>query len=444
MKKLISALSVLLLLVKPVNAANITFDIQDPNTVYSISSKELNMQVVIKCYSGLHFSGNTKIKYINLDENTQTTTMYWSDDTGCTSYKLLGVGVNVSASWLNLPKTGSLVFEQSLSFATQYYGEAYNAAYTQTWTSNSQVVQTIDRGELPTIVYNTNNWSRRADAGSWLNNGFPSQFDTNILSADVVPIHHNDSTKHQDGSSDIWALSTDTVNVTLTGMGVNIYNGGSPWQNNKLSIFIGDRYDLGYSILDVDAAWNNRFIISKGQLMVAPYDAFTDTQQNNILREISNKLNNISTANVVTAINNQTTQEQTIATQQEQAAQQRQEEIMNDDTSQAETQMADFMTSFDAGEDQTLSSVITAPIRLAAALQGLTCTPLQLPLPIVNTNLVLPCPRQKLQQAFPQIILLWDGITTGLIAYGLAVHLFQIMQKAKNPDDVGKVEIFEL
>lgn len=133
-----------------------------------------------------------------------------------------------------------------------------------------------------------------------------------------------------------------------------------------------------------------------------------------------------------------------IAQQQEQAAEQRQEELMEDDTSQAESDMAEFMTTFDAGEDQTLSSVITAPIRLAAALQGLNCTPLQLPLPIVNTNLVLPCPRQKLQQAFPEVILLWDGITTGLIAYGLAVHLFQIMQKAKNPDDVGKIEIFEL
>lgn len=237
--------------------------------------------------------------------------------------------------------------------------------------------------------------------------------------------------------------NTRTFNVTLTMYGVNSAN-NSIFTKRANGSYVGNYSGNGIPLLSIDSAWYWNFNFSKGQIYSFPIANLSDVEQNSILNNILTTLQNQNNQNVVTAINNQTVQQQTIANQQEQAAEQRQEEIMNDDTSQAETQMADFMTNFDAGEDQTLSSVITAPIRLAAALQGLTCTPLQLPLPIVNTNLVLPCPRQKLQQAFPQIILLWDGITTGLIAYGLAVHLFQIMQKAKNPDDVGKVEIFEL
>lgn len=442
-KQVILSFVCLLLIAPYAQAAEVVFDVHDPASVYAVSSNELKMQVVVKCFSGLNFTGSTKIKRLDLPPGTQTYTMNYYDDSSCLSYKILGIGVNVTANWLNLPSTGPMVFQQSLSFTTQYRGDALNQARQETWSTNSQIVQTTDRGERPTVLFNTNNWSRRLDAGSWLNNGFPSQFDTNILSADVNHISHNDAHKHEDDSGFSWIGETDTYNVNLTGVGVNT-DGSSPWSLNNFSVFVGDYNDYNYSILDVAAAHYASFIVSKGQLMLAPYGAFTDTQQNAILQEINDKLNNISTANVVTAINNQSAQQQEIANQQEQAAQQRQEQIMNSNTASGEASIANFMTSFDDGADPSLAGVITKPLEFIQALTTTSCFPLTLPLPFVNSNLTLPCGRSYLANFASPLLALWDVISVGLLSYWIATHLYVMIHEFKNPDNDGNIQPLDL
>lgn len=278
--------------------------------------------------------------------------------------------------------------------------------------------------------------------------GFTVQYGYNTIDSKITYLGQGESSMFESGSTLYQAAGSQMYLIEFYGYSYTIDSTAS--RND----FILGVAALDSSLPDADLitlqapnyAFDNKpapqMTISKPSLYFIDPDSLQNFNSDDIVAALDSLSSSQTTAQnrTTTAVN----QVNTSITQLKSQEQEQHAEIMDDDTAQAESDMADFMTTFDAGEDQTLSSVITAPIRLAAALQGLNCTPLQLPLPIVNTNLVLPCPRQKLQQAFPEVILLWDGITTGLIAYGLAVHLFQIMQKAKNPDDVGKVEIFEL
>lgn len=133
-----------------------------------------------------------------------------------------------------------------------------------------------------------------------------------------------------------------------------------------------------------------------------------------------------------------------IAQQQEQAAQQRQEELMEDDTAQAESDMADYLTSFNDGADPTLSGIVTKPLEFLQALTTSACVPLHLPMPIINTNITLPCGRSYISSFAPQLIDLWDIISVGLIAYFIATDIFKKVHEFKNPDNDGNVRAIDL
>lgn len=424
-----------------VQAAGVDFSISDPSKVYSISANELHMRVYIKCYSDLNFGGSSRIKQLDLPPGTQSLRMNYEGS--CISYKILGIGFLVTADWLNLPTTGPIVFEQSFSFETSYRGDALNQYRQESWSTNSQIVQTMDLGERPTVLYNTNNWSRRVDAGYWLSQGFVSQFDTNVVSADFTHVNHNDAHKHFDSAGESWIFETDGYNVIATGVGSNGYN-FPPFVNNKFSVFIGDARDAGYSILDVAAAHAAFITFNKGQLMLAPYSAFTDTQQNAILTQILSSLQNISTQDVVNVVENQTRWQQENAQQERQEAQQRQEEIMNSDTASGEASISNFMTTFDAGADPSLAGVITKPLEFIQALTTQACTPLVLPLPFVGSDLTLPCGREYLSRFAAPLLQLWDIISVGLISYWIATHLYVMIYEFKNPDNDGNIQPLDL
>lgn len=440
-KQLFLSFVCLLLMAPYAQAAEVIFNVSNPQGVYAISSNELSMTAFVKCYDDLKFRGNSFIKTLNLPPGTQSLTMPYEQR--CLSYKILGIGVLVTADWLSLPQTGPIVFQQSLSFETAYRGPALNNARTESWNTNSQVVQTIDVGDRPTQLYNTNNWSRRVDAGYWMNNGFPSQFDTNILSSDFTHVNHNDSYKNEDSSGTFWIQTVDGYNLTLTGLGANSYD-IPPFVNGKFSVFIGDAKDLNYSILDVAAAYNNTFTINKGQLMIAPYDTFTDAQQNEILQEMLTSLRNLSTQDVVNVVQDQTSWQQQNAQQERQEAQQRQEQIMNSNTASGEASIANFMTSFDDGADPSLAGVITKPLEFIQALTTTSCFPLTLPLPLVNSNLTLPCGRAYLANFASPLLALWDVISVGLLSYWIATHLYVMIHEFKNPDNDGNIQPLDL
>lgn len=198
--------------------------------------------------------------------------------------------------------------------------------------------------------------------------------------------------------------------------------GDSRYQNTGYRIWLGKGSVQFSNVVDEQEAIVNA--INDGAM-----EAHTDATRINT---------SIQTSNTLQSQNN------TILTNLKNQEQANHEEMMDDDTTAAQSTIEDYMTSFDAGDNQTLSSIITAPLRLAVATTSRNCQPLVLPLPIVNANITLPCPRQKMQENFPTLLVLYDAVTTGLISYALAVHLFKIMEKAKNPDHAGSVEIMEL
>lgn len=181
------------------------------------------------------------------------------------------------------------------------------------------------------------------------------------------------------------------------------------------------------------------FFVQKPQFVFVDPDTLQATDIQSIVTQLQN-LRTESSADTTREINNAIA----IAQSQEQAAQQRQEELLNDDTQDSETELSSFMTSFEDELDTSLSSIVTAPIRFAQSLVGTSCKPLSLPLPIVNTNLSLPCPRQLMSQNFPELLRIYDVVTCGLISYALALHILQIINTAKNPDSAAKMEIMEL
>lgn len=102
----------------------------------------------------------------------------------------------------------------------------------------------------------------------------------------------------------------------------------------------------------------------------------------------------------------------------------------------------DFFNNFE-NEDFGLTSIITAPLVLINSLNNSNCNNLILPLPFVNKNLDLPCMTPIYQQHFSPLLFLYQSITTGFISYYVAIRLFALVKKMKDPDN-DDIEVMNL
>lgn len=191
---------------------------------------------------------------------------------------------------------------------------------------------------------------------------------------------------------------------------------------------------LSFQVPNSESSETLQISFSKGSVTIIPEDQLTSGEQ-----QIVNSID-AQTAE----IENQTQVQQQIAAQQEAAAQARQDQIMDSDTSQGETAISDFITSFDDGSDPSLSGVITKPLEFIRQLTTTTCTPLLLPLPFDLGDLNLPCGRSMISSFASPLLSLWDTISVGFIAYWIATNLFRKIHEFKNPDNDGNVEVLEL
>lgn len=95
-------------------------------------------------------------------------------------------------------------------------------------------------------------------------------------------------------------------------------------------------------------------------------------------------------------------------------------------------------------DDYGLSSIITAPLELIKKLNNSQCTELSIPLPYVkNQNLKLPCMNTIYKQHFNSLFTLYQNITTGFIAYWVAIRIFALVKSFKDPED-DKIEVLDL
>lgn len=118
------------------------------------------------------------------------------------------------------------------------------------------------------------------------------------------------------------------------------------------------------------------------------------------------------------------------------------EEIMDDDTSGANSEAESFFSGFTTNT-HGLTSIITSPLELIGNIAGSTCTPLQLPLPYVVTDLTLPCMDTIYKKHFGSLFSVYQLITFGYISYWVCVRIFALVKDFKNPDH-DEIEVMDL
>lgn len=116
--------------------------------------------------------------------------------------------------------------------------------------------------------------------------------------------------------------------------------------------------------------------------------------------------------------------------------------ITNSDTSGAEDIAGGFFDDFD-NEDYGLSDIITMPLQVINNITSATCSPLELPLPFVDTDVTLPCMYDIYETHFAGFLTIYQTITFGIVAYWVCINIFRMVKNFKNPDN-DEVEVLDL
>lgn len=118
------------------------------------------------------------------------------------------------------------------------------------------------------------------------------------------------------------------------------------------------------------------------------------------------------------------------------------ETIKDSNTSEASSSANGFFNDFKS-DDFGLSDIITMPLTFINGLSSSQCYDLDLPLPFVNQNAKLPCMTSIYQEHFGPLLIIYQTITTGFIAYWVCVNIFRLVQNFKDPDN-DQVEVLDL
>ena len=116
--------------------------------------------------------------------------------------------------------------------------------------------------------------------------------------------------------------------------------------------------------------------------------------------------------------------------------------LNNDDVSGANKKAKSFFDDFTVNS-HGVSGIVTAPLRLIQSLSSSSCSSLNIPLPFVNENAVLPCMSSIYQSYFSSFLSLYRLITDGLIGYWVLIKIFGHIKGMQSPDD-DRIEVFDL
>lgn len=432
----------------PIDAAStLVIPVQNFDNTYNIISSNLRYRFFVTCYSNNNFTGSTTQQVWYLATSEETKTFSSGQYPNCKSFKVHGLGID-APTWSNqMQTTGKYIFQTTMSLSFGYLSESLERVSCEyRSTDGISCYQSSDRGNAPLYLLTTNNWTKSSDVSRWLNYGYKTQVNFGTIASDFEPVDQVGSHNSYGDSSLTTTYAHKLFNLTLTGYGENAYN-VTNFTNNTFALFVGDIIDANNYILEVGQAESFAFTVSKGPFMLMHDSALTDLTRNRLLQQIDQHIQALDNSRVVTAVN-QTTAAVTGVNNRindlrtEEA--QRQQELMNDDVSQGESDISNFFTGFDDGSDPTLAGIITKPIEFIQSMVNTACTPLNLPLPFVNSNLELPCGRSYVSQFASPLIAIWDIITLGLIAYHIGTDLFVRVHEMKNPDNDGNVKPLEL
>lgn len=193
--------------------------------------------------------------------------------------------------------------------------------------------------------------------------------------------------------------------------------------------------------------WHGGYTTYNGFIQVL--SATIQDYDSNLEQQIINNNNQSSIINQNGTIINQN---QTIIDQNNQQLEEQQEtnekldelndNITDTDTSGSEDLAGGFFEDFD-NEDYGLSDIITMPLQVINNITSATCSPLELPLPFVDTDVALPCMYDIYEDHFGGFLTIYQTITFGIVAYWVCINIFRMVKNFKNPDN-DEVEVLDL
>lgn len=116
--------------------------------------------------------------------------------------------------------------------------------------------------------------------------------------------------------------------------------------------------------------------------------------------------------------------------------------LTDSNVSQSNNYFDQFIDDFDPNT-HGLTRIVLAPLQLIDNMLDTSCTPLSIPLPFVEDNIVVPCMSTIYTTHFSTFLNLYRLITDGVISYWVCVNIFRKVKAFLDPTD-DKVEVFEL
>lgn len=116
--------------------------------------------------------------------------------------------------------------------------------------------------------------------------------------------------------------------------------------------------------------------------------------------------------------------------------------LKDDDVTGSKDKAEGFFNDIE-DKDYGLSDVLLIPLEFVKSLLGHSCVPFTFELPFVEQNVTLPCIKPIYQQYFGPFFILWQNITTGLIAYSVIINIWATIEGLKDPQN-DKIEVMKL
>lgn len=93
--------------------------------------------------------------------------------------------------------------------------------------------------------------------------------------------------------------------------------------------------------------------------------------------------------------------------------------------------------------DHGLSGIINAPLNFIKNLNSKSCSPINVSIPLINSNFSLPCMSSFYNTHFAELFRIYQIVIFGLISYRICLDIFRIVKGFKDPDS-DKVEVLDL
>lgn len=117
--------------------------------------------------------------------------------------------------------------------------------------------------------------------------------------------------------------------------------------------------------------------------------------------------------------------------------------ITDSSTTSSGSSFTTFVNNYTNTIPNNITRIVATPLQTIVNLQGSTCSPLELTIPFMNQQLVLPCMSDIYQQYFGAFFTLYQVIVSGLITYWCIIGVLNTVKSLLDAND-DKIEVLDL